>query len=115
MRQETGQSLLTKGYFFDQGVRPTPKAEGVALYQQGMDETEIAFHTHHAQSSVGRYLRDYQRVKLLLNHQVDIDQLSPMIDMQPSVVKAYVNLSQQSQPDFLDHLEPISQMSPSGA
>jgi len=101
LRQETGKSLLTKGYFFDQGVRPTHKAEVVALYEQGMDEADIAFHTRHAQSSVGRYLRDYERVKLLLNHQVSIEQISPMIDMQPSVVNAYVELFQKYHPDLL--------------
>ena len=100
LRQETGQPLLTKGYYFDQGVRPTHKAEVVALYEQGMDEADIAFHLHHAQSSVGRYLRDYERVKLLLKHGVVIDQISPMIDMQPSVVKAYVNLLHQYHPDL---------------
>ena len=100
LRQETGQPLLTKGYYFDQGVRPTHKAEVVALYEQGMDEADIAFHLHHAQSSVGRYLRDYERVKLLLQHGVVIDQISPMIDMQPSLVKAYVDLLQQYHPEL---------------
>jgi hypothetical protein len=101
LRQETGKPLLTKGYYFDQGVRPTHKAEVVALYEQGMDEADIAFHLHHAQTSVGRYLRDYERVKLLLKHGVVIEQISPMIDMQPSVVKAYVGLLQQYHPDLV--------------
>jgi hypothetical protein len=101
LRQQTGKPLLTKGYYFDQGVRPTHKAEVVALYEQGMDEADIAYHLHHAQSSVGRYLRDYERVKLLLKHGVVIEQISPMIDMQPSVVKAYVQLLQQYHPDLI--------------
>jgi hypothetical protein len=101
LRQETGKPLLTKGYYFDQGVRPTHKAEVVALYEQGMDEADIAYHLHHAQTSVGRYLRDYERVKMLLKHGVAIEQISPMIDMQPSVVNAYVQLLQQYHPDLL--------------
>lgn len=111
LRQETGKSLLTKGYFFDQGVRPTHKAEVVALYEQGMDEADIAFHTRHAQSSVGRYLRDYERVKLLLKNGLCIEQIPPMIDMQPSVVNAYVELTQQYHPDLISN----SVMSPIGA
>lgn len=103
LRQETGQPLLTKGYFFDQGVRPTHKAEVVALYEQGMDETDIAFHTHHAQTSVGRYLRDYERVKLLLKNSIAIEQIPAMIDMQPSVVNAYVNLVQQYHPNLFSN------------
>lgn len=108
LRQETGKPLLTKGYFFDQGVRPTHKAEVVALYEQGMDEADIAFHTRHAQSSVGRYLRDYERVKLLLKNGITVEQIAPMIDMQPSVVNAYVELIRQYHPDLLSNAKTIS-------
>jgi hypothetical protein len=108
LRQETGKPLLTKGYFFDQGVRPTHKAAVVALYEQGMDEADIAFHTRHAQSSVGRYLRDYERVKLLLKNGVSVAQIAPLIDMQPSVVNAYVELIQQYHPDLLSNAKTAS-------
>lgn len=105
LRQETGKTLLTKGYYFDQGVRPTHKAEIVALYEQGMDEVDIARHSNHAQSSVGRYLRDYERVKLLLVHDISVEEISPMTGLQPSVVNAYVELLQQYHPDLLPNLE----------
>ena len=71
------------------------------MYEQGWDEADIAYHLRHAQSSVGRYLRDYERVKLLLKHGVVANQISPMIDMQPSVVKAYVDLLRQYHPDLV--------------
>ena len=111
LRQETGQPLPTKGYFFDQGVRPTHKADIISLYEQGFDETDIARHTNHAQSSVGRYLRDYERVKLLLRHTIDKNQISVLTGLQPSVVDAYLSLVQQYHPDLL----PISETAPLGA
>ncbi len=111
LRTETGKTLITKGYYFDQGVRPTHKAEIVALYEQGMDEADIARHSNHAQSSVGRYLRDYERVKLLLSHQMEIEQISPMTGLQPTVVAAYVKLVEKYHPDLL----PNSEMPPIGA
>jgi len=111
LRQETGQALLTKGYYFDQGVRPSHKAEIVALYEQGLDEADIARQSNHAQSSVGRYLRDYERVKLLLRHAIPIDQVGSMSGLQPTVVTAYGNLVQQYHPDLL----PDSELPPSGA
>lgn len=111
LRQETGQPLPTKGYYFDQGVRPTHKAEIVALYEQGLDEADIARLSHHAQSSVGRYLRDYERVKLLLRHAIPTEQISPLSGLQPTVVQAYVKLIRQYHPDLL----PISDLPPSGA
>lgn len=108
LRQETGQALPTKGYFFDQGVRPTHKAEIIALYEQGLDEADIARQSNHAQSSVGRYLRDYERVKLLLSHGIPIEQIAPMAGLQPTVVNAYVNLVEQYHPELL----PISDLAP---
>jgi hypothetical protein len=37
LRQETGKPLPTKCYYFDQGIRPSPKTEVIALYEQGID------------------------------------------------------------------------------
>ena len=65
-RQATGKPLLTKGYYFDQGMRPTHKHEIIALYEAGLDEADIARQSQHEPSSVGGYIRDYERVKLLL-------------------------------------------------
>ncbi len=110
LRRDSGKALLTKGYYFDQGVRPTHKAEIVGLYEQGLDEADIARHSNHAQSSVGRYLRDYERVKLMLRHRILVEQIGSMAGLQPTVVNAYVKLIQQYHPDLL----PNSEMSPLG-
>ncbi|HXW00579.1 MAG TPA: DUF1670 domain-containing protein, partial [Anaerolineae bacterium] len=100
-RQETNQPLATMGYFFDQGMKPTHKAEIVQLYEQGLDEAEIAFRSQHAQSSVGRYLRDYERVKLSLQRHIPVEQIPTLINLQPAVVGAYVNLVGKYHPDLL--------------
>jgi hypothetical protein len=111
LRQQTGQALPTKGYYFDQGVRPSHKAEIIAGYERGWDEAALARHTQHAQSSVGRYLRDYERVKLLLRHGVSPEQISPMIDVRPSVVDAYVKLIHQYHPELISE----ANLMPTGA
>jgi hypothetical protein len=100
-RQQTGKPLYTKGYYFDQGMRPTHKADIIALYEQGLDEAEIARRCQHAPQSVGAYLRDYQRVRFLLSKQVPADQISVQIGMQPSLVKAYLDLIARYHPDLL--------------
>lgn len=100
-RQETGKPLLTMGYYFDQGMKPTHKGEVITLYEAGLDEVEIAQRTHHAQSSVGRYLRDYERVKLSLQRQVAAAEIPQLTGLQPSVVKAYVELVQAHHPSLL--------------
>jgi hypothetical protein len=101
LRQETGLPLPTKGYFFDQGVRPTHKAQIIACYEQGMDEAHIARATNHAPRSVGRYLRDYERIRLLLRHHTAIAEIPLLTDLQPSVVSAYLALIEQFHPDLL--------------
>lgn len=99
-RLTSGKPLLTKGYFFDQGVKPTHKAEIVALYEQGCDEAEIARRSHHDQSSVGHYLRDYTRVKSLIQSNISIARIPQLLDMQPAIVDAYLNLLRQFQPSL---------------
>jgi len=60
-RRAIGKPLLTKGYFFDQGMRPTHKAEIIALYEAGLDEAEIARRSQHTPASVGHYSRHYEK------------------------------------------------------
>lgn len=100
-RQESGQALITKGYYFDQGLKPTHKAEIIALFEQGLDECAIAQQSGHAPKSVGQYLRDYQRVKLLLARATPPEEIPLLVGMQPSVVAAYVQLVAQYHPDLL--------------
>lgn len=92
-RQQTGKPLLTMGYFFDQGLRPSHKAEVIACYEQGLDEVEIARQTHHSQASVGLYLRDYQRVKALLTDGLPLERIAWLLNKQLSLVKAYADLA----------------------
>jgi hypothetical protein len=99
-RRTTGKPLLTKGYYFDQGMRPTHKTQIIALYEAGMDEADIARHTDHASTSVGKYIRDYERVKLLLTRQTPLKQIGPLLQLQPNVTKAFVNLVLEYHPNL---------------
>lgn len=108
-RQETAKALLTKGYYFDQGVRPTHKAEIIQLYEAGLDEVAIAVQTNHAQDSVGQYIRDYERVKLMVRHEIPIEKIPTMIGMQPSLVKTYAKLIAQYHPELLPETAPSLQ------
>ena len=99
-RKETGKPLLTKGYYFDQGMRPTHKHEIIALYEAGMDEADIPRAAQHSPSSVGVYIRDYEKVRLLLKNQMSTDKIVRLTGMQPNVVKAYVGMVYQHHPDL---------------
>lgn len=107
-RQETGQPLLTKGYYFDQGRRPSHKPEIIALYEAGLDEADIIQRGGHAPSSVGNYIGDYERVLLLLKQGTPVERIVPLLGMQPSVVQEYVDLIYEYHPE----LRPDDEVSP---
>ncbi len=106
-RRATGKPLLTKGYYFDQGRRPTHKAEIIALYEAGLDEADIVHRGGHAPTSVGTYIRNYERVKLLLKQGTPVDRIAPLLGMQPGVVQEYAALVFQYHPHLLpDEVSP---------
>jgi len=100
-RATTDKPLVTKGYYFDQGMRPTHKAEIIALYESGQDEVDIARQTRHAPTSVGKYIRDCERVKMLISHGTSVEDIRVVLQMQPSVVRAHLHLVQQYHPDLM--------------
>jgi hypothetical protein len=100
-RKTTGKPLLTKGYYFDQGVRPTHKDQIIALYESGADEADIARQTQHESKSVGKYIRDYERVKLLLRSHETADRIIYLTGLQPNVVQAYTGMVYQYHPDLV--------------
>jgi hypothetical protein len=100
-RAMTGKQLITKGYYFDQGMRPTHKADIITLYECGKDESEIARQTNHAPASVGRYIRDYERVKVLLAYGTSVEDTRVILQMQPSVIRAYLSLIDQYHPELI--------------
>ena len=97
-RSNSGKPLLTVGYFFDQGMRPTHKTEVITLYEQGVDEATIARKTNHSSDSVGHYIRDYESVCLLLKKALSADEIIRITGLQPNVTKAYMELYAQFHP-----------------
>lgn len=100
-RATTGKQLMTKGYYFDQGMRPTHKADIIALYESGKDESEIARQTNHAPASVGKYIRDYERVRTLLAYGTSVEDTRVILEMQPAVFRAYMSLLEQNHPELV--------------
>ena len=104
LRKETGKSLPTKGHYFDQGRYPSHKNIIIELYESGLDERDVALRSEHSPQSVGRYIRDYERVKLLLKNGTPQNQVPILINRQNSVVEAHVELLEKYHPNlFLAH------------
>jgi len=100
---ETGDLLPLKGARLDQGSRPTHKKEIARLYEQGLEPPDIARETSHSLKSVERYLKDYERVKLLLKRGLGVAEISAAIGRGQSVVLEYLDIARQHHPDlFVD-------------
>lgn len=99
---ETGELLPLKGYRMDQGSSPTHKKEIVRLSEQGLEPPDIARNTGHSLKSVERYLKDYERVKLLLKRGLDVAEISATIGRGKHVVLEYVEIARQYHPELLD-------------
>jgi hypothetical protein len=98
--EETGELLPLKGYRMDQGSRPTHKREIARLYEQGMEPPDVARETRHSLKSVERYLKDYERVKLLLKRGMGSQEISMMIGRRERVVVEYVELAREHHPEL---------------
>ncbi len=98
--EETGELLPMKGYRMDQGSRPTHKKEIVRLYEQGLEPPDVARETGHSLKAVERYLKDYERVKLLLKRGMEVEEISSLIGRGKRVVIEYVELARQYHPEL---------------
>jgi hypothetical protein len=86
-------------------LRPTHKGPIIALYEAGHDEADIAQQTGHESKSVGRYIRDYERVKLLLKTHTTSERITYLTGLQPNVVQAYTGMVYQYHPDLVPELD----------
>jgi hypothetical protein len=71
-QQHPQEILPTKGNILDQGSSPTHKGVIIDLYEQGYPEIDIARLTTHNIESVGRYIKTYRDVKLMLEKELSL-------------------------------------------
>lgn len=84
--------LPTKGMILDQGSKPTHKAAIIDLYEQGYPEVDIARLSNHQLESTGRYIRNYKRVKLLLEKGFSLMEMVRITGMGRSTIIQYREL-----------------------
>ena len=93
IQSETNGLLPTRGNIHDLSGAITHKREIITLYLEGYLTPQIAVKTHHSKEAVDRYIRDFNRVKLLWEHDItDLDKLSQTIRLSKRVVQQYVDL-----------------------
>ena len=92
--------LPTKGIILDQGSRPTHKAPIVNLHEQGYPDPDIARFTNHTIESVGRYLRAYKNVKVMMVKGFNLMEMVRVSGKSRSTVIQYRELVYQYHPDL---------------
>jgi hypothetical protein len=95
-----GELLPLKGLKMDQGCRPTHKVEIVRLSEQGLEPPDIAREAAHDLKSIERYLKDYERVRLLLKRGLDAEAISDAIGRGQRVVLEYIALAREYHPEL---------------
>ena len=99
--EDTHDELLPfKGLKMDQGSRPTHKGQITRLYEQGREPPDIARETEHSLTSVERYLKDYERGKLLLCDRRSADEISQLINRSKRVVLEYIESAHKFPPEL---------------
>ncbi|HSW55800.1 MAG TPA: DUF1670 domain-containing protein [Ignavibacteriaceae bacterium] len=94
--------LPTKGMILDQGSKPTHKASIVALYEQGYPEIDIARLTNHSIEAVGRYLKSYKNIKMLIEKRFNLIDMVRVSGMGRSTVIQYKELVELYHPELRD-------------
>lgn len=96
---ETHEDILpTKGIMLDQGSRPTHKAMIIALHEQGHDEVAISRKTQHSLEAVGRYLRAYRNIKLLMKKGLDETEMLQATGLGRRMVNEYAKIVRYHHP-----------------
>lgn len=98
--KESGKLLPIKGYIQDRGSKPTHKVPILTLYEQGTSPPDIAKATNHTLKSVDRYIKDYERVKVLLRTELSVAEISHAIGKGKRTVLEYRKIALKYHPDL---------------
>ncbi len=86
------RALPTRGNIQLIGSGQTHKRVIIALHLKGYLVPTICHKTNHSKEAVERYIRDFESVKLLSTKFEDVDVISRIIRLSPSVVEQYLDL-----------------------
>ncbi len=91
-QKTTGEILPTRGNIHDLSGAITHKKEIITLYLQGYLTPSIAAKTKHSKEAVDRYIRDYEKVKVVRSATADIDTISQITRLSKRVISQYLDL-----------------------
>jgi hypothetical protein len=94
-RKRTGKVIPLRGLVHDIGRSTTHKEWIINLYQRGYTEAEISWITGHAIQSIGKYLKRYKQIEVLIEEigkVPAIDKASRLLNMSNWSAREYLTL-----------------------
>ena len=94
--RKVGEMLPIRGYVADMGSWPTHKAAIIRLYLEGLTTPEIASRSSHSKEAVDRYIKGFERVRLLAAKHPR-EELPLLTGTSPHVVDQYLAMLDEQQ------------------
>jgi len=91
-QKEKEVMLPLRGVVHDIGRSITHKVKIINMYTQNYSTKDIARATSHAPSSVDRYVRDFQRVKILCERGMILSEIAYITSLSENLVTEYVKI-----------------------
>ena len=91
-QKEKEVMLPLRGVVHDIGRSITHKVKIINLYTQNYSTKDIARATSHAPSSVDRYIRDFQRVKILRERGMILSEIAYITSLSENLVTEYIKI-----------------------
>lgn len=91
-QKEKEVMLPLRGVVHDIGRSITHKVKIINMYTQNYSTKDIARATSHAPSSVDRYIRDFQRVKILYERGMILSEIAYITSLSENLVTEYVKI-----------------------
>jgi len=91
-QKEKEVMLPLRGVVHDIGRSITHKVKIINMYTQNYSTKDIARATSHAPSSVDRYIRDFQRVKILYERGMILSEIAYITSLSENLVSEYVKI-----------------------
>ena len=91
-QKEKEVMLPLRGVVHDIGRSITHKVKIINLYTQNYSTKDIARTTSHAPSSVDRYIRDFQRVKILWERGMILSEIAYITSLSENLVTEYIEI-----------------------
>ncbi len=98
--QQQGISLPTRGNLQSIGRGQTHKGQIVGRWLRGETYDQVAQHTHHALTSVKRYIQTFARVTQLQRQSFSLGEISLALQISEALVKEYLAVCQQNDTPF---------------